>query len=287
MRIIELFNQDFVVSQVKIAIFVPPGNAKRLHSNRLSHGFAFSVNCNTTYRFDTGMTLTCCPGQCIYLPKGSNYTVDSVIDSPNSGTAHGVGTYAINFQLLDDKGPYSPFLIHTRGKDQVLSCFAKAESAWRQKSIGFYEECFSSLYQLTKIFKKEQARYSYLDGVLTKIAPALRYIESNYTTEVISLPHIAQLCGMSEPHLRKLFNAAFSVSPSIYIRNIRLNYAKELLRTGEYSVTAVALMSGFNNVSYFTREFKKNTGVSPREYNLPLLSSSISVSNKSNVSPGY
>ena len=67
-------------------------------------------------------------------------------------------------------------------------------------------------------------------------------------------------------YLRKLFNIAFSVSPSNYIRNMRINYAKELLCTGEYSITSVAALSGFNSVVYFSREFKKATGVPPNKY---------------------
>ena len=101
---------------------------------------------------------------------------------------------------------------------------------------------------------------------MPKISPALHYIETNYTSETISLPYLAQLCGISEPHMRKLFNSACSVSPSVYIRHMRLNYAKELLRTGEYSVTTAALMAAFNNTTYFAREFKKATGVSPNKY---------------------
>jgi len=262
----DLFDIDFIVSDIRIAILVPPGSAKRVHNNRSSHGFAFSVDCSTTYCFDTGKVLTCRSGQCIYLPKGSSYTVDNSIDSSLFAPSPNAGTYAINFLLLNSVPPQEPFILNVRGKDKVLSYFTKAEAAWRQKSVGFHEECFSILYQLVKLFKKELTTYSRLDGILTKIAPALRYIEANYTTENISLPHLAQLCGMSEPHMRKLFNSAFSVSPSVYIRNMRLNYAKELLRTGEYSVISVALMAGFNNATYFAREFKKATGISPNKY---------------------
>jgi len=263
---VELFDRDFVVSKIRIAIFVPPGNAKHIHNNRPGHGFAFSINSCTTYRFNTGKVLTCHPGQCIYLPKGSTYTVDSLPEGSSCTDTLNAGTYAINFHLLDDTSKHEPFILNLRGKDKALSLFSKAESVWRQKSIGYQEDCFCALYHLVKLFKKEVTTYSHLDGILSRLTPALHYIEVNYTTENISLPHLAQLCGISESYLRKLFNSAFSVSPSVYIRNMRLNYAKELLRTGEYSVTSVALMSGFNNATYFAREFKKATGVSPNKY---------------------
>ena len=262
-----LFDRNLIVSYIRIAIFVPLGSAKRTHTDRRWHGFAFNAGSSTTYTFSNGKVLTCQPGQCIFLPKGSSYTVDSA-PCPASGggdVAH-PGTYAINFLFMDPSITDEPFLLQPRGKDRVLSCFTRAESAWRQKSPGYQDESFSALYQLLRLFRKELATYSQLDGVLAKIAPALQYIDAYYPSQTISLPHLAKLCGMSEPHLRKLFNAAFSVSPAIYVRNLRLNYAKELLRTGEYSVTSVAMLAGFNSTNYFTREFKKATGVSPSDY---------------------
>jgi len=262
----ELLGRNFVVSKVRIAIFVPPNSAKRTHNNRPGHGFAFNVNTCTTYYFSTGKVLICRPGQCIYLPKGSTYTVDSATEVVSPANASTVGTYAINFHLLDDTPQHEPFVLNPRGKDKILSVFSRAEAAWRQKSVAYQEECFQALYHLVKLFKTELTTYSHLDSILEKLAPALHHIEANYTTENLSPPLLAQLCGISESYLRQLFHSAFSISPSVYIRNMRLNYAKELLRTGEYSVTTAALMAGFNNTTYFAREFKKATGISPNKY---------------------
>ena len=262
----ELFLNDLTVSDVRIAIFVPPGQAKRVHTNRISHGLAFNVGTCATYRFDSGLVLKCLPGQCIYLPRGSNYTVDPEEVSEAADTTATPGVYCINFRLLDDPVDPEPLLIKIRGRDKALSCFERAESAWRKKNIGYREDCFSALYQLLRLFRREHASYAQLATVMNKLATALQYIEARYTSENIQLSALAQLCGFSEPYLRKLFNIAFSVSPSNYIRNMRINYAKELLCTGEYSITSVAALAGFNSVVYFSREFKKATGVPPNKY---------------------
>lgn len=266
-RPVTLFDQNLIISYVRIAIFVPLGSAKRMHTNRKWHGFAFNLGSTTTYTFSTGKVLTCQPGQCIFLPKGSTYTVNCPSASaPGGRNATRLGTYAINFLFMDPTVTDEPFILQPRGKEQVLSCFTRAEAAWQRKAPGFQDECFSVLYQLLRLFRQELSTYTQLDGVLAKIAPALQYIDAYYPSQPISIPHLAHLCGISEPHLRKLFNAAFSVSPSVYVRNLRLNYAKELLRTGEYSVTSVAMLAGFNSTNYFTREFKKATGVAPSDY---------------------
>ena len=50
------------------------------------------------------------------------------------------------------------------------------------------------------------------------------------------------------------------------MRNLRINYAKELINSGEYSIADVSFISGFSDVSYFSREFKKSTGLTPKDY---------------------
>lgn len=258
----ELFHHELVVSKIVIAVFVPFGRGKPVHKNRPNHGFAFNVDCDIVYRFDTGETLTCHSGELIYLPKGSNYTVS--FQEEYKGKHQGV--YAINFFIADDQGPYPPKLVKVKGKEDMLSAFTKSVNAWTRKTVGFYEQGFIDLYKIIKILKKEFLHYSATHQTLEIIQPALKYIEENYTQEKISTVLLAELCQISEPYLRKLFHSTFSVSPIIYIRNLRIKYAKELLRAKEYSITDAAMMSGFNDVAYFSREFKKATGISPKEY---------------------
>ena len=87
-----LFDHNLIVSYIRIAIFVPLGSAQRTHTDRRWHGFAYNVNSSTTYTFDSGKVLTCQPGQCIYLPKGANYTVECA--PAEQDTAAPAGSYA-------------------------------------------------------------------------------------------------------------------------------------------------------------------------------------------------
>lgn len=260
-----LFSEnELIVTGITVAIFIPVGTGAPVHKDRTKHGLAFNLGCDSVYHFSTGKSLTCHAGQCIYLPQGSTYTVEHQL--PSEPLIPDAGTYAINFFLADPAPAAEPVVLSVRGKDKALSFFSKAEIAWRQKSPGYYEDCLINLYQLFKLLRQESATYSSQERILNKLTPALQHIEANYTNETISLPYLAELCGMSEPHLRKLFRAAFSTTPSNYIRNMRINYAKDLLHSGEYSVAAAASLSGFNDLSYFSREFKKATGISPNKY---------------------
>ena len=258
----ELLKNKLAISKIILSIFVPYGLGNPVHKNRPAHGFAYNVGCDTTYCFDTGETLTCHSGELIYLPRFSNYTVNSVSQKKDKSE----GVYAINFLFADDTPPTPPTIIKVKAKEEVLACFIRANNACTKGNISFYEETFIELYKILKILKNEIFHYSTTGKSLKTLTPALKYIENNYTQENISISYLSKLCKVSEPYLRKLFNDAFSIPPALYIRNMRIKYAKNLLKSGEYSITDVAILSGFNDSSYFSREFKKATGTSPKEY---------------------
>ena len=95
---------------------------------------------------------------------------------------------------------------------------------------------------------------------------AIKYIHSNYCTDIISIEKLADACNISTVYLRKLFASRFGVSPIQYISNLKLTRAKELLESNMYTVSEVCFLSGFSDESYFSRKFKEATGVSPSEY---------------------
>ena len=98
------------------------------------------------------------------------------------------------------------------------------------------------------------------------LSPALEYISTNYTDENISISYLSELCDISEPYFRRIFQIEFGYSPAIYIRKKRLEYAYSLLLSGEYSITDTAMLSGFNAPAYFSREFKKEYGYAPKDF---------------------
>ena len=256
---------EIVISKIMTATFVPLGKGAPIHKNRPSHGLAMNVGCASRYVFDTGEDLECKAGSCIYLPKGSNYTATTVGQTELDDTAD-IGVYAINFQTVDEIVGASPFTVSVKAKDEALSAFARAEAAWRKRGDTYHEECFIDLYSIIRLIRKSKNAYMPKQHTLRMIEPALKYIDENYTAESISVAHLASLCGVSETYLRRLFRTAFSTSPAVYMRNMRIRYAKRLLRSGEYSVTDAAMLSGFSDAAYFSREFKKSVGMSPSEY---------------------
>lgn len=259
-----LFDQNLVVTSIPHALQVVHGTGKRVHSNRQTHGFAYfyGEGCGTIeFIFQRGPRISVTPGDCIYMPKGSYYTVEyeSYEIYPQAGC------YAINFQLSEPIAT-EPFKLKVKNHHQTLSLFKDADRAYKYRHVGYQEQVFANLYKLIYILKDLHASEYYSAKALSALRPAIEYIAENHMKENIPVSVLSEKCGISESYLRKLFHKVYGVSPVEYARQMRLSYAKDLLDSGEYTVTAASEYAGFNDVSYFSREFKKVYKLSPNQY---------------------
>jgi transcriptional regulator GlxA family with amidase domain len=71
---------------------------------------------------------------------------------------------------------------------------------------------------------------------------------------------------MSERHLNRCFQQEIGVSPIVYLNRYRIKQAKNLLETSNKDITTIALDVGFTSSGYFTRVFREEVGVSPRNF---------------------
>lgn len=93
----------------------------------------------------------------------------------------------------------------------------------------------------------------------------LEYIAANLS-QSLSLMELAAIAGMSAYHFARLFKLSTGLTPHQYVLTQRMERAKHLLLRGQCNVTDVAFESGFNDLSYFSRMFRKATGISPARY---------------------
>ncbi|MEK6794067.1 MAG: AraC family transcriptional regulator [Spirochaetota bacterium] len=100
---------------------------------------------------------------------------------------------------------------------------------------------------------------------LSQISYIAGYLETNYR-EQIPLDTLAEKCGLSRRHFSRLFRNMYRKSPMEYLMDARIREAIKLLASGEHSITEAALETGFDDSNYFSRAFRKVTGVSPRAY---------------------
>ena len=98
-----------------------------------------------------------------------------------------------------------------------------------------------------------------------KIAPAVEYISQHYNENVTN-DGLAAIAGMSTVYFRKLFTNVMGVSPITYAHNLRIEKAKEMLKSDYGTLSDVAQSLGYVSLYDFSRDFKKHTGVSPSKY---------------------
>ena len=91
------------------------------------------------------------------------------------------------------------------------------------------------------------------------------YIRVNLS-KVIMISDLAEAAKLSESQLRRKFQQEFGLSPQAFIQRARLQNAAHLLRSETNTISQVASQSGFSDQSYFTRQFKKFFGKTPKSY---------------------
>jgi YesN/AraC family two-component response regulator len=98
------------------------------------------------------------------------------------------------------------------------------------------------------------------------INQALQIIENNIDNVLFDVTAFCQAIGMSRSNLHKKLKALTNLSTTEFIRTIRLKRASDLIEQNKGRIEEIALESGFNDVAYFSRCFKKQFGITPKEY---------------------
>lgn len=253
----ELFtNYDFNIEKIVLACYVGKGMGMTTHRNRPSHGLALHTGGVKKYAFENGKTLTVNKGDIIYLPKYSSYEVSSLQEGD---------CYAINFDIPQNSR-FDPFVCRTKNTTSMLAYFKNAKTVWETKKEGYILKCKADLYNIIYMMQQEHFLSYVSKNKKDIILPALEYIHENYTTESLSIAALSKLCSITPEYFRSIFKSIYGVSPKNYITGLKISRAKELLASGMYSVTEVSFLSGYTDLSHFSREFKKATGISPKHY---------------------
>lgn len=118
----------------------------------------------------------------------------------------------------------------------------------------------SILYLATKDYLK--TKFTTLNK---RIAMVHEFLMNNYRGEV-DLKALAEMTNMAEGSLCRFFKQHIGMTVFEYLNKIKVEFACKLLMDPDLSILDVCLDSGFNNLSHFNKQFKKATGLPPKEY---------------------
>ena len=163
-------------------------------------------------------------------------------------------------------------IVDPKADGNIQEALKEMETEWNNRATGYKLVTKSLLLKLLALlYRRFESTSQYSEKVkrfqneYIRIIDAVNYIDE-HLQEPLKLSELAEMVHMNSNYFSGFFKNCTGNTVSTYIIKKRLHYACLRLTTSEDSIIQVASDSGFPNVSYFNRTFKKYLGVTPHEY---------------------
>lgn len=180
-------------------------------------------------------------------------------------------TIAFDIEIDADRSLYNKkFKADEKMKNLLKSIIQESENRfdyWEDLVICYLKEF------IIKIIISEKSRplsIKCTSGIQYKaensiVSQAGKYIEENIGGK-INLQTIAAGIPVSPSYLSKIFKRHTGMNLVDYVNNMRLEKSKDLIKSGEYTLTQIASKLGYNSIHYFSNRFKSRYGINPSTY---------------------
>lgn len=154
----------------------------------------------------------------------------------------------------------------------ITACMNSLIRELETRELGYELSIKSHLYHLlTLLVRKYVASLTDIDDYhvrlrdLERLAPVFKHIDDHYQDK-LTVQQLADQTGLSRFHFSRLFKQLTDKSLIEYINLIRINKSEQLLRHSKMNISEIALATGFNDIYYFSRTFKRLKNVAPSEW---------------------
>lgn len=148
----------------------------------------------------------------------------------------------------------------------VLSMIGEIEAELRRRAGGFRFMAITHFLRLIGSLARLYSRRAW-EGrrPVSQLSRALSHMETHFA-EPLTIAALSRVACMSPTNLLRRFREVVGHSPMAYLTRLRVQRGQRLLRHGDLSITEIGLATGFCDGNYFARQFRKVTGMTPREY---------------------
>lgn len=224
-------------------LFATRGEGKLITKGKtynLKGGMAFFLQKNTQHE---------------YFPVGSDWDTHwLVID----GTAVD--------DLVKSLGLDEDVAVEISNMNELIAKFNKIRAVLENdRYYGSYRASAYAYEYIIEIFRLARRNEHSAGTSNSSVDAAIVYIEQNYQQN-IRLEDLCEAAGVSKQHLCRLFKSTLQMRPMEYVTKVRIQHAKSLLITTNYSIKEIAEMVGFSDNSYFAMLFSRHEFMSPVEY---------------------
>lgn len=260
----ELYNSEFFISEA-----LAKGQNWYTRNNfyscmgkpKPSHTLLWFKNCRAKITDSNGEVLIAEKNQVAFMSKGIEYTVEFFDTAPNQDDS-----IVFHFQLKNmDNEEITPTFspqICIKNVDTTMAYLIESAAEEFNKNIVCIPIITSVIYQMLGLACQRQ-RKRVVSHKFKYIQEGIELMENNSDK---TLNEIAQICGVSEGHFRKLFREYSGENPIEFRQKHRIEKAKQLLLLDTHSIGEIAEELNFSDIYHFSKTFKKITGLSPQNY---------------------
>ena len=152
----------------------------------------------------------------------------------------------------------------------IQSIFERIYKEYEQKKVGFKESIISyAILLITQFIRRYHLTNTVFSSVESYTAEqmvlnCIKYIDTHFT-EDLKIDDLSRISAISPSTFCACFKKITGATLNAYLNSRRIKYATELIKKG-YKITNVSSFCGYNDFATFSRNFKKNVGISAREY---------------------
>ena len=193
----------------------------------------------------SGKQMTVKRGDLLYIPQGCSYSQETAAETIICLHLEALSPLPCDLQKITPTDP-----------DEMCRLFEKCYDFFSKKDENYEHRCMSVLYEILSCVSLSESNHN--GGEL--FSSAMLYLDAHIFDCNFSVEQLCDEVNISRTYFNKIFKERLGVTPTVYINQKRIEKAKFLLQSGDYSASEIALLCGFNDVKYFYVVFKKETG---------------------------
>ena len=205
-------------------------------------------------------------GQCFFLFPGVWHRYKP--DSKSGWEEYWLGFNGYYIQQLMNNLNFNsakPF-VDIKSNKEVIELLLRISDRVKIANLGYHQEIAGITLQLLGILHTISKFKVYDNDPVGRLIAKAEFILQESHEKQVDVENLAGQLPMGYSAFRKAFKRITGFSPNQYHLNLRLSRARDLLINTNLNISEITYQTGFDSVFYFSKVFKKKTGISPMAY---------------------